>query len=47
MARLDLPDNPLIAEKVLDHESRRREGGLMGTLFGMSTEKPGNSLPLS
>jgi hypothetical protein len=42
MAKLELPENPMLASKVLDHETRKRDGGMMGYIFGMSTEKPGN-----
>jgi hypothetical protein len=46
MAKFALPDDPILASKVLDHEARRGErqleGGVMGRIFGFSTEKPGN-----
>jgi glycerol uptake facilitator-like aquaporin len=46
MARFSLPDDPVLASKLVDHEARRGErqleGGFMGRIFGFSTEKPGN-----
>ena len=46
MASLNLPEDPLIASKVVDHEAaktaKQLEGGVMGRFFGFATEKPGN-----
>jgi hypothetical protein len=46
MAKLELPQDPILASKVVDLEARkyerRQEGGLMSAMFGFSSEKPGN-----
>jgi hypothetical protein len=46
MAKLELPQDPILAAKVVDLEARKHErwqkGGWMSTMFGFSTEKPGN-----
>lgn len=43
---IHLPDNPRLAAKVIDAEAqnsaRRTERGIMGVLFGVAKEKPGN-----
>ena len=46
MAKLELPQDPILASKVVDLEARKHErwqdGGLMSGIFGFSAEKPGN-----
>ncbi len=46
MSRIELPENPQIAEKVVDaenrHTGRRIEMGWIGRFFGSVGEKPGN-----
>jgi hypothetical protein len=46
MAKLELPSDPIIASKLVDHEASKTakqiEGGVVGKIFGLSTEKPGN-----
>lgn len=42
MARLELPDNPEIAGKVIDAESQKAEIGLVGKLFGSRKHAPTN-----
>jgi hypothetical protein len=46
MAKLELPENEIIATKLIETDSikdqRRREQGVMGVLFGSSTNQPGN-----
>ncbi|MGO9232829.1 MAG: hypothetical protein ACLP4V_01590 [Methylocella sp.] len=46
MAKWDLPTDPILAVKVVEHEARKgersQEMGLMGRIFGFASEKPGN-----
>jgi glycerol uptake facilitator-like aquaporin len=46
MARLELPNNLRLAEKVLEYETQRTtrssEMGWIGRIFGNAIEKPGN-----
>jgi hypothetical protein len=46
MAKLELPQDPILASKVVDLEARKherwQEGGWMSAMFGFSSEKPGN-----
>ncbi|GEP00633.1 hypothetical protein [Methylobacterium haplocladii] len=44
--RLDLPPDKTLATRVIEteaeHNTRKLERGLMGLIFGLATEKPGN-----
>jgi len=42
MAKLELPHDPVLASKVIDQKNRLHEGGIIGRLLGLGSEKPGN-----